>query len=332
VKKLNFGFITILLLLFVGCGRQSDVKVIKLAHALDVNHSVHKAMLLLAERVAEKSGGTMRVDVYPNGQLGSERELLELLQIGSIGMNKASAAVLESFMPTMEVVNLPYVFTSKEHSRRVLEGEIGQELLASGEEFWMRGLCFYDAGSRSFYSKSKPILTPDDLVGLKVRVQSSVSAIQMVKLLGGSPTPIPFGELYTALQQGVVDVAENNPPSLYLTRHYEVCRYYALNEHTFVPDVLLVSTHTWNDLTEEQKKWLAEAATESAVYQRDLWEESELQSLEEMRKDGVEILFPDKQPFIEKVQPMLDEFADTEDRKDLLKRIKLADGKAETTN
>lgn len=332
MKKLNFGFITLVLLLLGGCGRQSDVKVIKLAHALDVNHSVHKAMLVLAERVAEKSGGTMRVDVYPNGQLGSERELLELMQIGSIGMSKASAAVLESFMPTMEVVNLPYVFTSKEHSRRVLEGEIGQELLASGEEFWMRGLCFYDAGSRSFYSKSKPIMTPDDLAGLKVRVQSSVSAIQMVKLLGGSPTPIPFGELYTALQQGVVDVAENNPPSLYLTRHYEVCRYYALNEHTFVPDVLLVSTHTWNDLNEEQKRWLSEASLESAVYQRDLWEESELQSLEEMKKDGVEILSPDKQPFIEKVRPMLDEFADTDYRKELLKRIKLADGKAETTN
>jgi tripartite ATP-independent transporter DctP family solute receptor len=321
-----------LMLTIAGCTVKSDVKVIKLGHALDVNHSVHKAMVFLAEKVDEKSNGKMRIDVYPNGQLGSERELLELLQIGSIGMTKASAAVLESFMPSMAVVNLPYVFHSKDHYRKVLGGEIGQELLTSGEEFWMRGMCFYDAGSRSFYSKDKPIMKPEDLQGLKVRVQSSASAIQMVRLLGGSATPIPFGELYTALQQGVVDAAENNPPSLYLTRHYEVCRYYSLNEHTFVPDVMLVSTHTWDDLNDEQKKWLSEASYESAVRQRTLWEESENEALEAMIADGVHVEYPDKGPFIEKVRPMLDAFANTEYRKKLLERIEAVDESSQTEN
>lgn len=325
-------FLALFVLLLAGCSERSSVEVIKLGHALDVNHSVHKAMVFMAEEVEAKSNGQMRIDVYPNGQLGSERELLELLQIGSIGMTKASAAVLESFMPAMEAVNLPYVFHSKEHSRKVLEGAIGRELLASGEEFWMRGLCFYDAGSRSFYSKDKPIMKPEDLQGLKVRVQPSVSAIQMVRLLGGSATPIPFGELYTALQQGVVDAAENNPPSLYLTRHYEVCPYYTVNEHTFVPDVMLVSTHTWNDLDEEQKTWLSEAAFASSVYQRDLWEQSEEEALDAMRKQGVEILYPDKGPFIEKVKPMLDAFASTEAKKNLLERIEAEDGSTEKAN
>lgn len=319
-------------LLLSGCSRQSRVTVIKLGHGLDANHSVHIAMVRMGRLLEEKSDGTMRIDIYPNSQLGSERELLELLQIGSIGMTKASAAVLESFMPAMAVVNLPYVFHSKEHSRQVLEGPIGQELLASGEEFWMRGLCFYDAGSRSFYSKDKPIMKPEDLQGLKVRVQSSVSAIQMIKLLGGSATPISFAELYTALQQGVVDAAENNPPSLYLTRHYEVCRYYSLNEHTFVPDVLLVSTHLWNSLDDQQKQWLSEAAFESSVYQRELWEASELEALEAMREDGVEIVTPDKAPFIEKVKPMLDAFASNEYRKQLIQRIEAADAKTQATN
>ena len=320
------------LLFGVGCSQKSDIKVVKLGHALDVNHSVHKAMEMLAEKVAEKSKGRMRVDIYPNAQLGSERELLELLQIGSIGMTKASAAVLESFMPAMAVVNLPYVFHSKEHSRKVLHGEIGQELLASGEEFWLRGLCFYDAGSRSFYSKDKAIMKPEDLVGLNVRVQPSPSAIQMVRLMGGAATPVPFGELYTALQQGVVDAAENNPPSFYLTRHYEVCPYYSLNEHTFVPDVLLVSTLTWNDLNDEEKNWLSEAAFESAVYQRDLWEESEEEALNAVKEAGVEVLFPDKAPFIEKVRPMLDEYANNDYRKRLMDRIEREDASTEEKN
>ncbi len=332
------NYIRITILVFVcagfsfGCSKKSGVKVIKLGHALDVNHSVHKAMERLAETVAEKSAGHMRIDIYPNGQLGSERELLELLQIGSIGMTKASAAVLESFMPAMAVVNLPYVFHSKAHSRKVLEGQIGQELLVSGEEFWLRGLCFYDAGSRSFYSKTKAITKPEDLVGLNVRVQPSPSAIQMVRLMGGAATPVPFGELYTALQQGVVDAAENNPPSFYLTRHYEVCPYYSLNEHTFVPDVLLVSTLTWNDLSDEQKRWLSEAALESSEYQRELWEESEEQALNAVREAGVEIILPDKAPFIEKVKPMIDEFASTEYKKKLIERIEILDGSAEETN
>ena len=190
-----------------------------------------------------------RQDIYPSGQLGAERELIELLQIGSLAMTKVSTAPLESFVPEMKIFGIPYVFRDAEHRWKVLNGSIGKQLLLAGEPFFLRGMCYYDAGSRSFYSMDKPIKSPADLEGLKIRVMKSITAVNMVQALGGSPTPIPWGELYTALQQGVVDGAENNPPSFFFSRHYEVCKYYSLDEHTAVPDILLMSTVIWYRLT-----------------------------------------------------------------------------------
>src|SRR5690606_1444948 len=187
-----------------------------------------------------------KIDVYPNQQLGSERQCLELLQIGSLGMTKVSAAVMENFSPNMKVFGLPYLFKNRAQTFRVLDGPIGKELLDGGEKYWLKGLGYYDAGSRSFYTVKSPIEKPDDLKGLKIRVMESVTAMNMIKSMGGAPTPISSGELYTALQQGVVDGAENNPPTFYLSREYEVCKYFSLDEHTTIPDVLIMSTHLWN--------------------------------------------------------------------------------------
>ena len=295
-----FIFICVFLL-FGGCQLDTDVKVIKMGHAQVVSHPVHQAMIFLGERLEEKSGGKIKVKVYPNQQLGTERELLELLQIGSLGMTKVSAASLEAFSPEISVLGLPYLFRDDAHITQVLEGEIGKELLLSTEKYWLRGLCFYDAGKRSFYSKTKPIATPADLAGLKVRVQESKMAINMVRGMGGSPTPVSYGELYTALQQGIVDAAENNPPSFYNSRHYEVCKYYSIDEHTAIPDVVLVSTKVWSELSPEEQVWLQEAADESAAYQTKLWKEAVEEALREVQKAGVEISYPSKEPFLEKV-------------------------------
>jgi tripartite ATP-independent transporter DctP family solute receptor len=259
-------------------------------------------------RLLEKSDSTMHIDIYPNQQLGSERELLELLQIGSLGMTKVSSAVLEGFVPEFQVFGMPYLFRDEAHRFRVWEGAIGREILESTRPFGLRGLAYYDSGTRSFYTKTRPVVTPADLRGMKIRVQESPMAMQMVQSLGGSPTPIAFGELYTALQQGIVDGAENNPPSFYLTRHYEVCPYYSLDEHTAVPDVLLASTVLWDDLSEQQRTWLREAAEESAVYQRELWARSVEESLAAVQEAGVEIIYPDKEPFNTQVQSMYDSF------------------------
>lgn len=276
------------------------MKVIKLAHGLDQQHSVHKGMVFLGQRLAEKSGGTLKVEVYPSGQLGSERECLELVQLGGLAMTKVSASVLEGFAPEFKVFGLPYLFRDEAHKTAVLDGPIGKEILAAPQTKFMRGLCYYDSGSRSFYTK-KPVRTPDDLAGLKIRVQESPMAFALIRAFGASATPISFGELYTALQQGVVDGAENNPPSFHLARHYEVCKYYSLDEHTSVPDVVVVSTHFWNSLSAQEQKWLQEAADESAVHQRKLWDTSTAESLAAVEKAGVEIIRPDKAAFAAKV-------------------------------
>ena len=289
----------------------SKVRVIKLAHALDTNHPVHMGMVFMADKVSEKSGGKMRVDIYPGGQLGAERELIELLQIGSLAITKVSASPLEGFVPEMKIFSIPYVFRSEQHLWKVLNGDIGKRLLLAGEDYYLRGLCYYDAGSRSMYTKSVPIKTPSDLKGLKIRVQYSPTAVKTIQALGGSATPISWGELYTALQQGVVDGAENNAPSFYLSRQYEVCKYYSFDEHTAVPDVLLISSHVWNQLTAQEQKWLQEAADESVIEQRRLWKEATEQALIEIQKAGVEVIYPDKGPFREAVKEMHESYKGT---------------------
>jgi tripartite ATP-independent transporter DctP family solute receptor len=310
--KRNLIYLCLSGFLMLNCHQQSRVRVLKLAHALDMTHPVHKAMVFMAEKVKEKSNGAMRIDIYPSGQLGNERELIELLQIGSLAMTKVSTAPLEAFVPEMQIFGIPYLFRDNEHRWKVLNSEIGKQILLGGEDFFLRGMCYYDAGSRSFYTKDKPILKPDDLIGMKIRVMKSLTSFKMVQSLGGSPTPIPWGELYTALQQGVVDGAENNPPSFYLSKHYEVCKYYSLDEHTSVPDILLMSTVVWNNLTPQEQQWLREAVDESVIYQRKLWQESEEDALREVQKAGVEVIHPDKKPFIEKVQSMHESYKGTE--------------------
>lgn len=312
-----------LLLLFLGsCGNQRQGKVLKLAHGLDPSHPVHQAMVYMADRCEDISEGELRIEIYPSGQLGSEQQCVELLQIGSLAITKVSAAVMESFTEDFKVLGLPYVFRSKEHAFKVLDGEIGDELLLSTEPFWIRGLCFYDAGSRSFYTIDTPINHPDDLKGLKIRVMKSITAMEMVKAQGGSPTPISWGELYTALQSGVVDGAENNPPSFYTSHHYEVCKYYCLNEHTMVPDVLIISQKVWDKLSEQERLWLQQAADDSVPVQRKLWSESEKESLEIVKEAGVSIIYPDKEPFSEKVSGLLESYRENEKLYDLITRIR----------
>jgi len=314
--------ILLLLLLLTACGNQQQGKVLKLAHGLDPSHPVHKAMVHMADQCKEISGGELSIEIYPSGQLGSEQQCVELLQIGSLAITKVSAAVMESFTEDFKVLGLPYVFRSKEHSFKVLDGEIGDELLLSTEPFWIRGLCFFDAGSRSFYTIDTPIKHPDDLKGLKIRVMKSITAMEMVKAQGGSPTPISWGELYTALQSGVVDGAENNPPSFYTSHHYEVCKYYSLNEHTMVPDVLIISQKVWEKLSDQEKKWLQQAADEAVPVQRKLWAESEKESLEIVEAAGVTIIHPDKEPFSDKVAELLESYRENERLYDLITRIK----------
>jgi len=300
--------------------RASDTQLLKLAHSLDQNHPVHKALAFMAGRLEEKSNGSVCVEIYPNEQLGSETDCIAQLRRGALAMVKTSTAPLESFLPEMAVFGVPYVFEGNEHCWKVLNGEIGKELLMAGERVGLRGLCFYDAGARSFYTVDKMMRSPEDLKGQKIRVQQSETAMNMVEALGGSPTPVPWGELYTALQQRMVDGAENNPPSFYSNRHFEVCKYFSLDEHTRVPDVLLISKNVWESMPAHVQQWVQEAADESSVHQRELWQTRTEEALTKVQLRGVEVLKPDKTRFVERVKQMHQGYEGTPVG-DLMKRI-----------
>ena len=270
-----------------------DARVLRLGHSLSTDHPVHVAMLAMAAHVDSASAGRLQVAVYPSGQLGSERETLELLQIGSLAMTKVSASVLEGFAPEFSVFSLPYLFRDEAHRLAFFESAVGREMLGSTAPFRFRGLTYYDAGARSYYTVDRPVRTPADLKGLKIRVQESPTSMRMVRAMGGSPTPISWGELYTALQQGVVDGAENNPPSYFLSRHYEVAPYFVLNEHTAVPDVLVVGTPIWDTLTARERAWLTDAAGASFRVQKRLWAASTAEALAAVEAAGVEVVRPE---------------------------------------
>ena len=279
-------------------------------------------MVFFGEKLEEISGGRFKVQIYPSSQLGNERQLIELLQIGSLDMTKTSAAVLENFSPNIKVFGIPYLFRNKEHVFQVLDGPIGKELLNGTEKYWLKGLGYYDSGSRSFYTIDKPLEKPEDLEGLKIRVMESQTAIDMVKSLGGSPTPISWGELYTALQQGVVDGAENNPPSFFLSRHYEVCKFYAIDEHTVIPDVVMMSTHVWNTFSDIEQKWIQEAMNLSVIEQRKLWRISEQESLEAVKEAGVKVSYPNKSLFVNKSKSVIENYEQNPVIKSFIERIK----------
>jgi tripartite ATP-independent transporter DctP family solute receptor len=307
-------FACLVLAMSHGCKKQDAAKpevVLKLAHSLDITHPVHKAMVYMAEKVKEKSSGRMQVQIFPSEQLGTEKDDIEALQLGYLAMTKTSTAVMEGFVPRMRVFGIPYLFRDSEHYWKVLNGPIGKELLLAGQNQGLRGLCFYDAGSRSFYAK-KEIKSPADLKGLKIRVMNSIMSIKMVDAMGGSPTPIPWGELYTSLEQGVVDAAENNPPSYRTSRHYEVCKYYTLDEHARLPDILMISVRVWNNLKGEFQQILQEAVDESVEYQRKIWVEAEEADMKKVQEAGVKVIHPDKEPFQASVKSVWDEFEGTE--------------------
>lgn len=310
-----------IVLLTSSCQKDESQFTIILGHSLPTAHPVHKAIMFFADRVNENSDGQLSVKVYPNSQLGSEREVLELVQIGSVGMTKVSAGTMANFSPKYRVLGIPYLFTDEDHAWDVLEGDIGREILDSGQEYLLNGLVFYDAGTRSFYTKNVPIRKAEDVKGLKLRVMNDQMAIEMVNMLGGSATPMSFGELYTALQQGVVDGAENNPPSVVSSNHYEVCKYYTLDRHTMLPDVLVIGMAVWDRLNDEEKKWIMDAAKESLVEEKKLWREAVESDMKLLRDQGMEIIEPDAASFREATRPMKDRLRNDPVLGDLISRI-----------
>lgn len=288
----------------VSAGRE-----LKIAHALPEDHPVHKGLVELKRKAEELSGGQLRFSIFPSGQLGSEDQCLEKVQSGTLDITKVSTAPITNFVPDYRLFSLPYLFRDEAHYWQVLDGEIGKEMLdqletrADGSPSGLHGLGYMDSGSRNFYGV-EPIRSLDDIKGKKFRVMNDPVAMDMVQALGGSPTPIAYGELYTALKQGTVDGAENNPPSFFTSKHYEICKYYMLNHHSRIPDVILIGAGVWETLSATEKSWLEQAIDHATRFQRELWETESKQCLEELRNAGVIITEPDPAPFIEATKPV----------------------------
>jgi len=271
--------------------------VLKLAHGLDEAHPVHQAMILMKQRLEELTDGKATIDLYSGGVLGGETDCLEQVQKGELAMTKVSTAALEAFIPEMKVFSIPFTFRDENHFWTTLNGDIGKKLLAKGAAQNFQGLCYYDSGDRNFYSTKKPIRTIDDVKGMKIRVMNSRTAMDMINAMGGSPCPITWGELYTALAQGTVDAAENNPPSFDTSRHFEVCKYFTFTAHQRIPDMVIMSTKVWDTLPQDVQAALQKAADESEIFQRKLWKEKTEQSLALAKEKGVELITPELDGF-----------------------------------
>ena len=279
------------------CARTDARSRLIMAHTQDQKHPVHLAMERFREELTRLSGGSLKVEIFPSGQLGSERELIELVQLGAVSMIKVSSLSLENFSADMRTYSLPYIFADSDHQWRVLNGDVGREILNSLSDVLLKGIGYYDAGARSFYMTDGPVNSPADIRGKTVRVLPSEALVKTINVFGGAAAPIAFGELYAALQQGVVDGAENNPPSLVNARHYEVAKYYSLDEHVSAPDVVVMRQSIWDGFDDRERDWVREAMDISIAYQREVWRTASDAALRTLEENGVTINRPDKAPF-----------------------------------
>jgi len=287
--------------------QSSGVRVFRLGHGLAPEHPVHQAMLLMADRLKELSGGTMVLQIYPSGQVGSEEDCFKQAQNAQIEFAKCSAAVIDGSVPEFQVVGAPFIFRDTEHFWDVMNGEIGESILEKLDALNLKGVCYFDAGARSIYTTNRIVKTPDDMKGLKIRTQTSTIAPKSMKVLGAAPTPISWGELFTALQQGTVDAAENNIPSFVSGKHFEICTHFFFTEHQRVPDVLVMSKVIWDSLTPEQQGWIKQAAAEANAYQRKAWLESEKENEIIAKNSGVEFVEVDRAPFVERSKAIFED-------------------------
>lgn len=241
-------------------------------------------------RLAETTGGRLTLQVYSGGQLGEERDTLELTILGGIDVNRVSLAPMASIAPETKVPSLPFLFQSTAHMRAALDGAPGRRILESLSAHGLIGLAFYDAGERSFYTKSRAIRTPDDMRGLKIRVQNSDLFVSLIAALGANATPMPYGEVYQALLQGVVDGAENNWPSYQSSRHFEAAPIYSLTRHVMLPEILVMSKKRWDRLTDADQEHVQTAATGSVGHMRRIWDERDVSAQVSLREAGVTVI------------------------------------------
>ena len=310
-------------ILCLGCGLASDEIVLRLAEAHPRDYPTTEANYEFARLVGERSEGRIRIEVYHSAQLGDEREVIEQVQFGAIDMTRVSVSPMTSFLPILDALQMPFLYEDADHMWRVLRSDIGREMLDALEEADFAGLNYYDSGARSFYNSRREITHPDDMAGMQVRVQESQLMMNLVGALGAVATPMPFGEVYSSLQTGVIDGAENNWPSYYSTSHYEVAPYFSENEHARVPEVTIMSRLVMDRLDEEDQEMIREAAWEVMDFQIERWNEFEAEAEQRIRDAGNTITERediDVDAFRERVQPLYDRLP--ENQRNIVERIR----------
>ncbi len=317
----------LLLLLMTGCGSDEPAEVVLerliLANVHVEGYPTARGLRFFEDQVRQDPllGSRLKLDLQLGGVLGNEKEALEKLGFGGIQMACTSVAPLAEFSSSIGVLTLPYLFRDPDHMWQVLDGEIGDELLHSLEASGLVGLAWYDAGSRSFYNRERPVRRLADLEGLKIRVQKSEIMREMVEALGASPVSLGFKEVYTNLHTGSIDGAENNVPSYRSERHFEVAGYYSYDRHSTIPDLLLVNLKVWKRLLPEEQAALREAARQSSIAQRGFWRDYVEEALVAVRAAGAEINeVEDIAAFQQAVQPLYAKYG--ERYGDLVTRIR----------
>ena len=296
-----------------GQGEEASMQpiVLKAADTHPIDYPTVLGILKMGELLDEWTDGRITIEMYPSKQLGEEKETIEQTQLGAIDIVRTSVGPVGEIVPELNVFSLPYVFRSEEHCYKVVDGEIGDELLPKVEPHGFIGLGWYGSGQRSFYNTQRPIRSMADLKGLKFRVMQNEVFVNMVNALGASATPMAYGEVYTALSTGVIDGAENNYPSFYTSNHYEVAQYYTQDEHLRVPEIVLFSKKTWDKLSAEDQALIKKAAAESVPYQRNEWTKMAQKSFDQLQAAGVDIITEiDKQPFIDAMAPVYAAYPD----------------------
>lgn len=275
----------------------------------------------MSELLEKRSNGKYKIKVFNKSALGSEKETLDQVKIGALEMNRVNISALNSICPKTLVPTMPFLFDSIAHMRKSLDGPIGDEILQGCEKEGLVGLAFYDSGARSIYAK-KPVKTLADAKGLKIRVQQSDLWVALVSAMGANATPMPAGEVFTALKTGLIDAAENNIPSYDGFKHYEAVKFYSRTEHSMAPEMLVMSKAIYDKLSKADQELFRSTAKESVAFQRKKWDEQEAKSLEVVTKGGAQIIADvDKASFRSAMTPVYAKFISTPDLQRLVKSV-----------
>lgn len=285
--------------------------VLALAHNMSETHTVHQAIAEFASEVNERTNGRIQIKIFANGQLGSEVETMEQVMAGVIAMTKVSAPGLATYDDAYHTFGLPYIFNDTQDFYAVMDSDPMYEFFLSSHDKGFVTLTYYTSGARSFYTVDKPIRTPEDLHGLKIRVQDMKSQTEMVEVMGGTPVAMAYGDVFTSLQTGIIDGTENNETALTLGKHGEICKVFSKDEHAMIPDALLVSSKVWDTISPEDQQILIAAARKSTVDHQTMWDQSVADAIAEAENDmGVTFVYDvDKEAFRQATAGMVKQYA-----------------------